>query len=221
MRTVSALLASLWFFCALFIACPTSQAQSTGDTSSLTAGAFMVRLRGVGVFPIGQNTSITPIGGFVHIDDAILPEVDLTYFLTDHIAIEGEAGVAQNTLTAEDTAMGTVPIGKVWSAPVILVLQYHVLPHSRWNPYFGAGLGVLPYFGAQPAGGPTQQLSVTSEVGATLQAGMDVGLTDHWYGNIDVKKLLIDSYASVNQGAITASGHINPWIVGFGVGYRF
>lgn len=221
MRPITPVLACLSFFCAVILACPTARAQSPSDPSNLTAGTLLVRLRAVGVFPIGQNTHIAPIGGYVHIDDTVSPEFDLSYFLTDHLAIEGEGGFARNSLTAENTAMGSISIGKVWSAPVILVLQYHLLPQSRWNPYFGAGIGILPYFDAQPAGGAIRQLSVTSEVGATLQAGMDVHLTGPWYGNVDLKKLLIDSYATVNHGAITASGHINPWIIGFGIGYRF
>jgi outer membrane protein len=164
---------------------------------------------------------ITRIGGYIQVDDSVSPEFDLSYFITDHIAMEGETGVTRNTLTAEDTELGTVPIGKVWSAPVILVMQYHLLPQARFNPYLGAGLAVLPYFGATAAGGPVRQLSVDSEVGAALQAGFDYRITDHWYGNFDLKKLFVASYASVNDGEITSSGHVNPLIVGLGLGYRF
>jgi outer membrane protein len=141
--------------------------------------------------------------------------------LTDHIAIEAEAGITRNTLTAEDTALGSARVGSVWSAPIVALVQYHLLPRSRWNPYAGVGVAVLPYFDEQPAGGLVQQLSVQSEVGAAFQAGLDVSIAGHWYGNFDIKKLLISSYASVDDGALTSSGHVNPLIVGVGIGYRF
>jgi outer membrane protein len=117
--------------------------------------------------------------------------------------------------------LGTVAIGKVWGAPVIALAQYHLLPHARGNPYVGVGVAFLSYFDAQPGGGILRQLSVDSEVGAALQLGMDWRISDHWYGNIDAKKLFVSSQASVNDGAITSSGHINPFIVGLGIGYRF
>jgi outer membrane protein len=221
MRAASSGLGFVTVALALLIAPPQTHAQALDDPGGLTAGAFMLRGRVVGIFPDNGNSTITRIGGYIQVDNSVSPELDLSYFITDHIAVEGETGVSHNSLTAENTRLGTVAVGKVWSAPILLVLQYHVLPHSRWNPYLGAGLAVLPYFDAQPAGGLVQQLSVQSEVGAALQAGLDYQLTDRWYGNVDIKKLFVASYASVDGGAITSSGHINPLIVGLGIGYRF
>jgi outer membrane protein len=221
MRAVSSSLGCVGFVLALLLASPRLYAQALDNPDALTAGAFLLRGRVVGIFPDNGNSTITRIGGYIQVDNSVSPELDLSYFVTDHIAIEGETGVTHNTLTAEDTRIGTVAVGKVWSAPVVLVLQYHVLPHSRWNPYLGAGLAVLPYFDATPAGGLVQHLSVQSEVGAALQAGLDYQLSDRWYGNVDIKKLFVASYASVDDGLITSSGHVNPLIVGVGIGYRF
>ena len=196
-------------------------AQTTTDPYGLVAGTIMVRGRIVAILPDNNDTAITGIGGHIKVSNSITPEIDLSYFLTDHIAFEGEAGVTYNSLTAENTISGTVRVGKVWGAPVLVLLQYHFLPKGRWNPYAGAGLAVLPYFDPQAAGGSVQQLSVRSEVGAAFQAGLDLHITDHWYGNLDIKKLLVSSYASVNDGTITAAGHVSPIIVGLGIGYRF
>jgi outer membrane protein len=221
MRATSSISGCVAFVVALLVAVPRIHAQALDDPGGLTAGSFLLRGRVVGIFPDNGNSTITRIGGYIQVDNSVSPELDLSYFVTDHIAVEGETGVAHNSLTAEDTRIGTISVGKVWSAPVVLVLQYHLLPHSRWNPYLGAGLAVLPYFDAQPGGGLVQQLSVRSEVGAALQAGLDYQLSDRWYGNVDIKKLFVASYASVDDGLITSSGHINPLIVGVGIGYRF
>jgi outer membrane protein len=221
MRAVLPSLGFIGFALALLAAIPSGHAQTVDNTSGLTAGDFLLRGRIVGVFPDNGNSTITRIGGYIQVDDTVSPEFDLSYFITDHLAVEGETGVSHSSLSAEDTRIGSVSIGKVWSAPVLLVLQYHLLPSRRWNPYIGAGLSILPYFDTQPAGGLVQQLSVRSEVGAALQAGIDYRFTDRWYGNFDIKQLFVASYASVNDGEITSSGHVNPLIVGLGIGYRF
>jgi outer membrane protein len=222
MRVVSIWCGFLAFTLAACVASAPGHAQSAnGADQGLTAGAFLLRGRIVGVFPDNGNSTITRIGGYIQVNDSVSPEFDLSYFVTDHIAIEGETGVSHSTLTAEDTQLGNAAIGKVWSAPAVLVAQYHLLPHSRFNPYLGAGIAVLPYFGEQPAGGLVQQLSVRSEVGAALQAGFDYRFADHWYGNVDLKQLFVASYASVDNGLITSTGHVNPLIVGLGIGYKF
>ena len=221
MRFLAAELSCLSMACALLALASPAHAQTATETSGLTAGTFLLRGRAVGIFPVHGNSTITVIGGHIDASDSATPEIDVSYFVTDHIAIEGEAGVTHNSLTARDTALGTVNVGKVWGAPVIALLQYHLLPRRRWNPYVGVGVGFLGYFDSQPAGGLVQQLSVRSEVGAVFQGGIDVQIDDRWYGNLDIKKLLVKSYASVDDGAITSSGHLNPLIVGLGIGYRF
>ena len=221
MRCVAAGLACLSMVWAMAASAPASHAQTAADPLGLTAGSFLLRGRLVGILPDNSDNTVSRIGGHIEVSNSITPEVDLSYFLTNHFALEGEAGVTRNSLTAEKTALGTVDVGKVWGAPVLALLQYHLLPHARWSPYAGVGVAFLRYFDAQPGGGLVRQLSVRSETGAVFQGGIDVRITDRWYGNLDIKKLLVSSFASVNDGAITASGHISPIIVGFGIGYRF
>jgi outer membrane protein len=207
--------------CALLVSAPPSHAQTASDPLGLTAGNFLLRGRLVGIVPDSDGSTITRIGGHIAVDNTVTPEVDLSYFLTNHIAIEGETGITHNSLTAKDTALGDISVGNVWGAPILATVQYHLLPHARWNPYAGVGIAFEPYFDAQPAGGLVQQLSVRSEVGAVFQAGIDYQISDRWYGNLDVKKLLLSSYATVNDGEITASGSVSPLIVGLGIGLRF
>ncbi len=221
MRLVASGIGCLSILCVALGSTPASYAQTVPDPTGLTAGTLLLRGRVVGILPDNSNNSISEIGGHINVSNSVTPEVDLSYFFTDHIAIEGETGITHNKLTAEDTALGTIDVGTVWGAPVIGLLQYHFLPRSRWNPYAGVGVAFLPYFDAEPAGGLVQQLSVKSEVGAAFQAGLDVQIAGRWYGNFDIKKLIISSYASVDDGAITSSGHISPLIVGLGIGYRF
>ncbi len=59
-------------------------AQDGGDW--LSKDRFQIRLRGIAVAP-DEDSSVN-IGGDVDVGNSFTPEVDLTYFLTDNIALE-------------------------------------------------------------------------------------------------------------------------------------
>lgn len=192
-----------------------------GAGNNFRAGDWMARLRIVGIIPNHGGAPISPIGGTF--DDANLatPEIDLTYFFTPRLAVEAETGVFQESITARNTAFGTMPVGTVDAIPIVLAGQYHALPQALIDPYVGIGLAVVPYFNAQPAGGLVQQLSVDTKCGAVFQLGADLHLGGPWFANLDVKKLILPAQASANNGQITAAGQANPWILGGGIGFRF
>lgn len=39
--------------------------------------------------------------------------------------------------------------------------------------------------------------------------------------NADIKKIFLNTDGSVNGGSATADVDLDPWVMGFGVGYRF
>jgi outer membrane protein len=206
---------------ALSLPATTALAQTAASGDDLVAGSLLVRGRIEGVLIKHNGTTISRIGGHLDNSDSVTPEVDISYFFTNHIAVEAEVGYEHTTLTAQGTQLGNVSIGKVSSVPIFMVPQYHFLPASRFNPYVGIGLAVLPYFDADAAGGLVQQLSVSSEAGAVFQFGLDYRVSGPWYANFDVKKLILSAHATANDGALSASGQVNPWIIGAGIGYRF
>ncbi len=206
---------------ALGLCCGPAAAQSLHDPDALVAGSFLLRGRIVGVLPQQGSMAIRGLGGTLASSDSVTPEIDLSYFFTNHIALEAETGFLRTTLTAQDTRLGTVAIGKVSSVPVFLVPQFHFLPFDRLNPYAGVGLAIVPYFGANPAGGLVRQLSVSSEVGPVFQWGLDYRVAGPWFLNFDVKKIILAAHASVNDNEFSANGQPNPWIIGSGIGFRF
>lgn len=110
------------------------------------AGAFMVRVRGVGVLPGDSNSSISTIGGHVSATDTAVPELDFSYFFTDHLATELILATSQHTLRASGTAAGSFDVGTVWALPPTLTLQYHFLPHEAFSPYVGAGVNATVWW---------------------------------------------------------------------------
>lgn len=186
------------------------------------AGTIMLRLRGIGVMPQDTTSSISTIGGKVTASATPAPELDLSYFFTDNIAVELIAATTQHTIRANSTKVGSFNVGTAWILPPTLTVQYHFMPHERFSPYVGAGINVSMFYGTH-AEAPVTHFSVGSAVGAALQVGFDYNVTGHWFANVDVKQLFLNISSHVDALGTTVKAHdaLNPLIIGAGIGYRF
>lgn len=181
---------------------------------------WMVRGRLLMVEP-NESASIDTIGGRVDIDEQYVPELDVTYFFTKHIAAELIAAVTPHDVTAYDTALGQVDLGDVWLLPPALTLQYHFAPDATFRPYVGAGLNYTHFFNANS--GAVDRVKYDNSVGYVLQAGADYELDETWALNLDIKRVNISPDVTIHSGAarINADVDIDPWIFGVGLSYRF
>lgn len=178
---------------------------------------FMIRARAINVVP--AEDSYSTINGKIKVDNQVVPELDFSYFFSDHIAAELIAAVTPHELTAVGTALGDLDLGDVWLLPPTLTLQYHFNPYGDIRPYAGAGLGYIHYFNVDKAG--FNSIKYDDGISYVLQAGVDVGINEHWAVNLDVKKLYHEVDASINYGAVRGSVDLDPWIFGAGIAYRF
>lgn len=190
-------------------------ARDLGD-SYLSKERFQIRARAIGVVP--QEDTDVNIGGEEHVGNAVTPEVDLTYFITDHIGIEAIAATAQHKLTYT----GQTDLGDTWILPPTVTLQYHFTPDNAFSPYVGAGINYSYFYGEEDGAG-FDDLDVEGGFGWALQAGADYWVNENWGVNIDVKKIFLNVDADVNLGAtpVHADVELDPWVVGAGVSYRF
>ena len=198
------------------------------STQSMAAGSvegkewdakerFMIRARLINLSP--DESSSTNIGGNVTADDAFAPEVDFTYFFTDHIAAELIAATTKHDMGAANTSLGNLDLGDVWALPPTLTAQYHFNPHGQVRPYVGAGLGYVIWYNEDS--GQVSSIDYDNGIAYAAQAGVDIGLDEHWALNADVKKIWHNVDASINGGAVTADVDLDPWVFGVGVAYRF
>jgi outer membrane protein len=184
------------------------------------AGTLMMRARLIGVIPLNSNSSIDTIGGTISTSNAVAPELDFSYFLTDNIALELIAASTKHTIYANNSALGgKFKVGTTWVLPPTLLLQYHFMPKERFSPYLGVGLNVTWFYATQAANGLTS-LAMKPNVGVAVQAGFDYNFSGHWFLNFDVKQIFLNANASVN-GVIRAHTALNPLVIGAGIGYRF
>ena len=185
-------------------------AQAAGESP------WQIRARAIGVIP-DEGATVTPLGGSVDIDTSWMPEVDVTYFITDNIALELIAATMEHSVKHTPTSTN---LGSVWLLPPTLTLQYHFQPKERFRPYVGAGVNYTIFYNEKA--GALTSVSYDNAFGFALQAGADFAVGDSGYFlNIDVKKVFLETDVSFNGGAIRAKVDIDPWIVGVGFGYRF
>jgi outer membrane protein len=200
-----------------------------------------IRVRAIGILP-KESASISVIGGDVNISNAFVPELDITYFFAKDFSAELILGTSRHTVKTQGSdlsAIGagvnaSVDLGKVWLLPPTLTLQYHLPTATPFKPYVGAGANYTIFYGVNK-GSVVQDISYKNKFAFAAQAGVDYDISKNLFLNLDLKKLLLSTKATVNAANLTPAGNpalapvlgsinadvkINPWIVGFGIGYR-
>lgn len=181
---------------------------------------WLVRLRGIAVIP-DESSTVTVIRGQVDVETDIVPELDISYFLTPNIAVELILATTTHDAKDKGSTLGNVDLGQISLLPPILTLQYHFMPEGKFRPYAGAGINYTVFYDATAPGGTVTAIEYEDAFGYALQAGIDVSLNERWAVNFDIKKLFIETDVKINNGAINADLALDPWIAGMGLAYRF
>lgn len=192
------------------IALALAVATLTGATcAAAQEGPLQVRVRAVQLS--ASNSDSANVG--LSINNKMIPEADISYFITDNIAAELILTVPQK----HDVKLNGAVIGSLKHLPPTLTVQYHFAPKDSVRPYVGAGLNYTHFSSVNlPAG-----LSVKSNsYGAAFQAGVDVQIDKTMFANFDVKKVYIGTDVSAN-GAKLTTFKVNPTLIGVGLGWRF
>ncbi|UPQ79345.1 outer membrane beta-barrel protein [Flavobacterium azooxidireducens] len=209
-----------------------SQAQ---EEKSSDFKKWQVRLRGIGVMP-NESAKIGIIGGDVSISNAIVPELDFTYFFTKNFAAELILGTTKHdvhTVGSDISAIGgptsfDVDLGSVMLLPPTLTAQYHFFPlkEKKFKPYVGAGINYTLFYNVKE-GDVVKDIEYDNAIGFAAQIGFDVMFDDTFFVNFDVKRLFLKTDVTVDATnlaaglVIPAEVEINPWIVGIGFGMKF
>lgn len=178
-------------------------------------GPWLVRVRALHLD--SANKDSTGLG--LAIDNKTFPELDISYFITPHIAAELILTYPQkHTLTA-----GGAEIGSLKHLPPTLTLQYHFNPSGSVRPYVGAGVNYTNFSSVHFA--PAVQTALQPGIkhgswGGAVQAGVDVEIAKGMFLNLDVKKVQLGTTV-YSRGAEAGKFKVNPTLIGAGVGWRF
>ncbi len=180
----------------------------------INQGDWLVRLRAISIEPnISNSNTLSSLN--VNVNNSIVPEVDFTYMIRDAIGVELILGTSRQQLTS---SLGN--LGGVGVLPPTLLLQYHFNHAGKIRPYLGAGVNYTYFYNDGLHVGNEGIQIKHSSFGPALQAGVDISLTKRWFFNADVKKIWMRTDATLgdtNLGCL----HIDPVVVGVGVGMKF
>jgi outer membrane protein len=187
---------------------------TSAATDGIHAGDWLVRLRAISIQP-QVRTSETLSALNAGVNNSIVPELDFTYMIRDSIGVELILATSRHQVTSKLGGLGGVGV-----LPPTLLLQYHFNHQGRVRPYLGAGVNyTLFYNNGLHAGG--QPISIDNHsFGPALQAGVDIQVTKRLYVNADIKKIWMKTGASLG-GTSLGTLHIDPLVVGLGVGMKF
>src|SRR5271166_3444965 len=180
-----------------------------------------VRLRAVYLDPANKSDAISALSvpsDAIHINGKWLPDVDFEYYFTPNWSTELVLTYPQSqTVTVSGTSIGTFK-----HLPPVLTVKYDILPNQDFQPYVGVGVNftIISDVNLAVPGVSALKLNSTS-IGPALQAGFDYKLQDHWYLNADVKWFKLGSDVDLASGAKVSTVHIDPFLFGIGIGYRF
>ncbi|MDQ8003899.1 MAG: OmpW family outer membrane protein [Pedobacter sp.] len=198
----------------------------------LTFGAFAqqkgdlrMRLRATAVIP-QESADISVIKGSVDISHTIIPELDFTYFLVKNFSANLILGTTRHEVSAINTALGNVDLGKVWLLPPTLTFAYHMPVSAQVQPYVGAGVNYTIFYGVK--NGPAiAKTSYKNAFAPAAQLGVDFDISKKLFLNFDVKKLWLSTDATVTTipsvaggATVVADTKIDPWLCSFGIGIK-
>jgi len=193
-------------------------------------GDWLMRLRGIWVGPQDESSAVLPTfpTGGVSVHDAFVPELDFTYFLSDHIGAELILATSPHDISGAGSLAGLGQIADTMALPPTLTLQYHFIPKGKFRPYVGFGVNWTVFYSEDASSALTTAIGATKvrlddSFGWAAQAGADIDLSERFFLNIDVKYIDIDTTATLTTGALVnnVDVSIDPLVVGVGVGFRF
>lgn len=192
-------------------------------------GDWVVRLRATQVSPDDKSQlELDGIGrgnprdgtDWLVVDSNTIPEVDFSYYLTDHIAAELILATGtRHKVDIESTDGQGAPLGSVNLLPPTLTLQWHFRPDQTLDPYIGLGINYTRFMDNSLLGGAIH--TQRNSVGPAVQFGVDYNLEGGWLLNVDVKKAWIDTDVSLAGVGKIDRLDIDPWVYSVGFGKRF
>jgi outer membrane protein len=179
-------------------------------------GSWLVRAR---ITRLGTADKSAPLGGIgaadrITVADKTIPELDISYFFTPHLAAELVLTIPQK----HDVRLDGGVIGSFKHLPPTLLAQYRFDALGQVTPYLGAGVNFTRIGSVHllnGAGGLENH-----SIGLALQAGADYRIDQKWSANVDIKRVNIRSDVTVS-GAVVSQVKVDPLLVSVGIGYRF
>lgn len=187
-------------------------AAASGPAIAQEPGSWLLRGGFHNVEPKSNNSDI------VEVDSATSFTFNVTYLFNENWGVELLAAAPfKHNISLVDGPK----VASTRQLPPTVSVVYRFIPGAKFQPYVGAGVNVTLFFDEQTHGPLNgSDLSLDNSVGPAAVAGVDVDLGNQWFLNADVRYMDIDTKAKLD-GTSLGTVKIDPWAVGFNLGYRF
>ncbi len=176
---------------------------------------FLVRLRAVDLESANKDST----GLDLSINNKVIPEVDVSYFITPQWSAELVLTYPQKQTIRSNGQ----DIGSLKHLPPTLTAQYHFTTMGAFVPYVGAGVNYTRFSSVEftPAVQAALQPTLKKDsFGLAAQVGFDYEFMKNTVFNVDVKKVQIRTDV-MSAGKKVGEFKVDPWLIGVGIGRRF
>jgi len=120
-----------------------------------------------------------------------------------------------------DVKLNGVKAATTKHLPPTFSVQYHFNPGGTVSPFVGVGINYTTFFNVHTSGPLAgAKLDLGDTFGAAAHGGVDFRLNERWLLTLDARWMSIDPKAKVD-GAKVGTVHIDPFVYGVAVGYKF
>ncbi|MDE2436033.1 MAG: OmpW family protein [Sphingomonadales bacterium] len=197
-------------------------------------GKIQVKLLATGVLPDGKVSAVNkdPLGlttgANTYASDNVVPTIAVEYFFTPNVSLETICCTTKHHVNGTGTLANTNLVNDVLIIPATFSLKYH-LPLGPIKPYVGAGPALFIMLDSKPgataAAAGVDSVHLSSNLGAAVQAGVDVPLGKTGFGlTLDAKKYWVSTTAkfyAAGTEVLETKHKLDPWVLSGGVSYRF
>jgi outer membrane protein len=85
-------------------------------------------------------------GANADVSTEVIPALTLSYYLTQHLALELFCCFAKHEIDGKGTIANLGEIADTWIFPPAVTAQYHFTAMGRFEPYVGAGVQYINFF---------------------------------------------------------------------------
>lgn len=204
----------------LLIAAVPMSAQSRGF--DLTGYVSWVDTSSEGTF---DDTTANPVD--VNFDGTLGYGLAANVFFGDRISTEFAIVRVESDVSVRQRAVNNVGDTQAELMPITAVLQFHLAPNGRFDPYIGAGAA---YVLIDDVDAPDElnnldfeAIDFDDDVGLALNAGLGIKITDNLGLTFDAKYVPLESSArAVRTGDnVDVKFDMNPVILSGGLSLRF
>lgn len=146
----------------------------------------MLARAGIALIDPREDSDSVSLGGIefgeLGVESTTVPVVNISYFITDHLAVDMLLGKPPNfDIVGSTGLLKGVPIGNIEAYPLVVMAHYYLLDsQSRWQPFAGIGFNYVvpgdtkvnpnlaPLFGAERV-----EVDVEDSWGLALSLGLD------------------------------------------------